>query len=51
MAAFVLDLGIVAHREDVVVTMLEKLINDNSNEEDQTRLEWRKIVTGSTVQQ
>jgi hypothetical protein len=42
VAAFVLHLGVVAHRDDVINVMLEKLAGDK-NTQDLPALTWRRI--------
>ena len=43
MAAFVLHLGVVAHRGDVIDVVLEKLCGDKNAQADVTTLVWRRM--------
>ena len=43
MAAFVLHLGVVAHRDDVIEVVLETLVGDKNTQVDLTALMWRRM--------
>jgi hypothetical protein len=42
VAAFVLHLGVVAHRDDVIYVVLEKLAGDKNAQVELTALMWRR---------